>query len=190
MRRVARIDIFHRRLLACGALTIPNTMTAVAVNQSTRWRGLVAWLAVTFVAAALGALASVDAADRYVALTLPSWAPPAWVFGPVWTVLYAVMGVAAWRVWLEHGWEGARPALGMYLFQLIANALWTWLFFGWELRGFATLEVFLLLVMVATLQLQFARLNTLAGRLVLPYLAWVSFASMLSFSVWRLNLSR
>ena len=165
-------------------------MNAVAVNSSARWRGLVAWLAVTMVAATLGALASMNAAERYAALTLPSWAPPPWVFGPVWTVLYAMMGIAAWRVWLDHGWQGARGALSLYLFQLVINALWTWLFFGWELRGWATAEVFLLLGMVAVLQVQFTRLNTLAGRLLLPYLAWVSFASILSYSVWRLNLSR
>ena len=165
-------------------------MSAVAVNSAARWRGLVAWLAATMVAATLGALASMNAAERYMALTLPPWAPPPWVFGPVWTVLYAMMGIAAWRVWLEHGWQGALGPLLLYLFQLVINALWTWLFFGWELRGWATAEVFLLLVLVAVLQVQFARLNTLAGRLLLPYLAWVSFASMLSFSVWRLNLTR
>ncbi len=162
-------------------------MADIPLNWSSRWRGLALWLAVTFVAATLGALASTDAATRYTALTLPSWAPPPWVFGPVWTVLYAMMGVAAWRVWLEHGWSSARGPLLLYLFQLVINTLWTWLFFGWELRGWATAEVFLLLGMVAVLQLQFARLNTVAGRLLLPYLAWVSFASMLSFSVWRLN---
>jgi tryptophan-rich sensory protein len=162
-------------------------MNAGAVNRSFRWRGLLAWLAVTFVAAMLGALASMDAAERYMALSLPSWAPPPWVFGPVWTLLYAMMGVAAWRVWLEHGWRGARGALSLYLFQLVVNTLWTWLFFAWELRGWATVEVFLLLGMVAVLQVQFARLSTLAGTLLLPYLAWVSFASALSFAVWRLN---
>ncbi len=164
-------------------------MTTHASREQARWSGLAAWLAVTFVAASLGALASINASDRYLALTLPSWAPPPWVFGPVWTVLYAMMGIAAWRVWLAHGWRGARAPLALYLLQLLVNTLWTWLFFAWELRGLATLEVLVLLAMVIVLQLRFARLQALAGRLLLPYLAWLSFASVLSYTVWRLNRS-
>ena len=144
-----------------------------AARQGARWRGLVVWLVVTFVAATLGAIASADASARYLALTLPAWAPPPWVFGPVWTVLYAMMGIAAWRVWLAHGWRGARGPLALYLLQLLVNTLWTWLFFAWEQRGWATIEVLLLLAMVLVLQLRFARLSALAGRLLLPYLAWL-----------------
>src|SRR5690242_17452120 len=92
--------------------------------------GLVAWMLVTFAAAALGAFASADAGVFYAELARPSRAPPAAVFGPVWSVLYALMAVAAWRVWRNRGFVGARVALVLFIVQLAANALWSWLFFA------------------------------------------------------------
>lgn len=156
-------------------------------REQIRWRGLAVWLVVTFAASAIGAIASADAAARYGALILPSWAPPPWLFGPVWTVLYAMMAVSAWRVWKSHGWDGARGPLVLYLVQLIVNGLWTWLFFAWELRGLAFAEILVLLALIVLLMVWFARLDAWAGRLLLPYLAWVSFASALSYSAWQLN---
>jgi tryptophan-rich sensory protein len=94
--------------------------------------GLVVALAVTYVAAAIGGLGSVDAPAFYAQLDRPSWAPPAWLFGPAWAVLFTLMAIAAWWVWRAVGWPRARPALGVFAAQLLANALWSWLFFAWR----------------------------------------------------------
>jgi len=100
--------------------------------------GLVAWLLAAFAAAAIGAIASVDAAAFYAQLSKPSWAPPAAAFGPVWTVLYALMGVSAWLVWRSP--RPRRRALALFGAQLVANALWSWLFFAWHLGALAAVE--------------------------------------------------
>jgi len=149
--------------------------------------GLVAWLALTFVAAAVGALASVDAQVFYAQLDKPAWAPPAGVFGPVWSVLYLLMGVAAWLVWRERPSQRVDGALGLYLLQLVANSLWSWLFFGWRQGAMAAGEVLLLLALVAITTAVFWRVRRLAGVLLLPYLAWVSFASALTWAIWQRN---
>jgi translocator protein len=149
--------------------------------------GLVAWLAVVFAAAAIGAAASVDARDFYSALSRPDWAPPGWLFGPVWTVLYALMGIAAWLVWRAAGFAGAGRALGLFFVQLAANALWSWLFFVWRSGAWAFVEVILLWCLIVATVLSFWRVQRLAGVLLLPYLAWVTFACALTFSVWRKN---
>jgi tryptophan-rich sensory protein len=91
--------------------------------------GLLGWLGITFAAAALGAFASANASDFYQELTRPGWAPPAWLFAPAWTLLYFLMGIAAWLVWREHGFRKARTALSLFLIQLAVNALWSGLFF-------------------------------------------------------------
>ncbi len=101
-------------------------------SLSSQLLGLAAWLLAAFAAGALGAVASVDAASFYAQLSKPSWAPPAWVFGPVWSALYVLMGIAAWLVWRSPGLK-AVP-LGLFSVQLVANALWSWLFFAWH-RG-------------------------------------------------------
>ena len=147
--------------------------------------GLLGWLVVAFVAAGLGAIASIDAASFYAQLNKPSWAPPAGVFGPVWSVLYALMGIAAWLVWRSPGPAG--PALGVFVAQLAANALWSWLFFGWHRGAWAAVEVLVLLALIVWAAAAFWRVNRLAAALLLPYLLWVSFASLLTWSVWQRN---
>jgi tryptophan-rich sensory protein len=149
--------------------------------------GLVGWLAATFATGGIGAFASAGAASFYGQLSQPSWAPPAWLFGPVWTVLYALMGVAAWLVWREHGFAGASTALKLFIVQLFANALWTWLFFVWHLGALSTVEIVVLWLLIAATLSAFWRLNRLAAILLLPYLAWVSFAAALTLSLWRRN---
>ncbi len=149
--------------------------------------GLVAWLLLCFAAAAIGAFASVQAATFYQQLAQPSWAPPSSVFGPVWSLLYALMGIAAWLVWREGGWRRQRVALTLFAVQLALNALWSWLFFAWHRGALAFADVVLLwLVIVATL-IAFWRVRPLAGVLLVPYLCWVSFASALNYAVWHLN---
>ena len=149
--------------------------------------GLLAWLAVTFMAAAVGSAASINAPSFYAQLVQPAWAPPGFVFGPVWTVLYTLMGVAAWLVWREGGFRAARAALGLYLVQLVCNALWSWLFFVWNLGLLSFLEILALLALILATAISFWRIKPLAGALLMPYLAWVVFAAFLNFSLWRLN---
>jgi translocator protein len=147
--------------------------------------GLLAWLAVAFATGALGALASIEAASFYAQLNRPAWAPPASVFGPVWTTLYAMMGVAAWLVWRRTG--AAHRALALFLAQLVANALWSWLFFAWHQGALAFADVWLLLALIAATLLSFWRIHRVAGLLLVPYFFWVAFASVLTCAVWQNN---
>ena len=149
--------------------------------------GLAGWVAITFAAAAIGAWGSADSSSFYAELARPSWAPPAWLFGPVWTTLYALMAVAAWLVWRVRGLGGARTALGLYIAQLVANALWSWLFFAWHRGGLAFVEVLLLWGLIVATVVAFHRISRLAAIMLYPYLAWVTFATALTFAVWRLN---
>ena len=161
----------------------------MALNRSTGTQllGLAGWLLLSFAAAAIGALASVRSEAFYEQLVRPDWAPPASVFGPVWTVLYVLMGIAAWLVWRARGFSGARTALTLYVVQLAANALWTWLFFAWRLGFPAFVEILVLWVLIAATILAFWRVRRLAAVLLIPYLAWVTFAAALTFSIWQLN---
>jgi translocator protein len=149
--------------------------------------GLLGSLVVTFAAAWLGAVASMDAGSFYAQLARPTWAPPSSWFAPVWSVLYALMAIAAWLVWRRGGFKANRAALLLYLVQLAANSLWTWLFFAWHQGALAFAEILLLWVLIVATIVLFWRRSPLAGALLLPYLAWVSFASALTLSVWQLN---
>jgi benzodiazapine receptor len=149
---------------------------------------LVVSFAVTFAAAALGGVASVRARDFYAALDRPAWAPPGWLFGPVWAVLYTAMAIAAWLVWRAgQAQGGAREALALFVAQLALNAAWTWLFFVFRRGGWATAEIILLWIAIAATIVAFWRLRPVAGAMLLPYLAWVTFAAFLTVSVWRRN---
>lgn len=151
--------------------------------------GLTGWLAASFVTGGIGAVATANAATFYATLLQPSWAPPAWLFGPVWSALYILMGVAAWLVWRRHGFGGAATALGLFVIQLVANALWSWLFFKWRLGTAALLEIVVLWMLIAATIRGFWPLHRPAALLLIPYLAWVSFASALTLSLVRLNPS-
>ena len=149
--------------------------------------GLTGWLAVTSIAAVVGAFASVQAASFYGDLTRPSWAPPASWFGPVWSVLYVLMALAAWVVWRVPLEIRTRTPLVLFLVQLVANALWSWLFFAWRLGGLAFTDIVILLALIVATLFSFWRVNRLAGALLLPYVCWVSFAAALNWSVWQSN---
>lgn len=149
--------------------------------------GLIGWLALTFAAAAIGAFASTSAGAFYESLMRPSWAPPAVLFAPVWTVLYLLMAVAAWLVWRARGFAGAPLALSLFVLQLAANALWTWLFFVWRRGDWAFAEIVVLWLLIAATALAFARHSRPAAALLLPYLAWVTYAGALTRAVWTLN---
>jgi tryptophan-rich sensory protein len=149
--------------------------------------GLIGWLAVSFAASAVGAVASIQAKSFYSQLAQPAWAPPPSLFGPVWTVLYALMAIAAWLVWRSGGFSANRIALSFFWAQLLLNALWSWLFFAWHLGGLAFADIIVLWVLIAATLVSFWRVRPLAGALLIPYLLWVSFASALNYSVWQLN---
>jgi tryptophan-rich sensory protein len=151
------------------------------------WLGLAGWLLASLATGAVGALATRNARELYAGLVKPAWAPPGWLFGPVWTVLYLMMGVAAWLVWRKAGWSGARVALSLYVAQLLCNALWSWLFFAWRRADLAFADIVVLVVLIASTAFAFARVRTLSAALLVPYLVWVLFATALTFSLWRAN---
>lgn len=154
--------------------------------RSKQIAGLIGWLALAFVAAAISGIASTRAPEFYQALIRPSWAPPAALFGPVWSVLYLLMGLASWLVWRE-GSKKTRGALRLYLVQLVLNSLWSWLFFAWHQGRWAFFEIVVLWVMILATVVAFWRIRPLAGVLLVPYLLWVSFATALAYTVWMLN---
>lgn len=126
----------------------------------------------------------------YPTLVKPSFNPPAWVFGPVWTVLYIMMGVAAFLVWRRGlDGDGVRIALTTFAIQLALNGIWSILFFGMHTPGWALAEIILLWMAIGTTTLLFWRVAPSAGALLLPYWMWVSFASVLNASLWWLNRS-
>lgn len=154
--------------------------------------GLFGWLIAVFAAATIGAIASVDAGEFYSQLEKPSWAPPGWLFGPVWTVLYAFMGIAAWLVWRERynlnaSLKRIHAALIVFLMQLVLNALWSWVFFSWKLGGWAFVDIILLWILIGFTLVGFLRVNKMAALLMAPYLLWVLFATILNYAVWKMN---
>lgn len=127
--------------------------------------------------------------DWYPSLVKPSFNPPNWVFAPVWSFLYIMMGVAAGLVWdrIEGNREVVKKALVIFAVQLALNALWSYLFFGLHNPMLAGLEIIVLWLMIYETYIQFNKINKIAGYLLLPYLAWVSFAAVLNGSIWWLN---
>ena len=136
--------------------------------------------------AGLGGLAA-NSAQEYGNLQQPSWAPPSWLFGPVWTALYAAMAVAAWLVWRSGSIAETKGALAAYAVQLVLNAVWTPLFFGLGWRGIALIDIAVLWAVLLTTVVLFFRRSAVAGWLLVPYLAWTTFALCLNFAVWQLN---
>ncbi len=120
----------------------------------------------------------------YVALERPPLTPPSWLFGPVWSVLYLAIAVAGWRVWRRPSGNGALTLWGA---QLALNALWSYLFFGLQRPGVALIEIVVLLAAVVATTVAFRRRDRVAGRLFVPYLAWVAFATYLNAGFWWLN---
>lgn len=157
------------------------------LSVRTQALGLLGWLLAVFAAAAVGGFASANSGEFYRELVRPSWAPPAWLFGPVWSVLYALMGIAAWLVWRARGFADARKALLVFIAQLAANALWTWLFFVWRWGGAAFAEILVLWALILVTTILFWRVSRIAAALLVPYLMWVSFAAALTLSTWQLN---
>ena len=150
--------------------------------------GLVIFLVLCFAAAGIGAAVTMPKIPGwYAILAKPSWNPPNWIFGPVWSALYLSMAVAAWLVWRQGGLADATMPLALFGVQLVLNVLWSCLFFGLQNPGLAFVEVLILWVAIAATMVAFWFRSSVAGLLFVPYLAWVSFASVLNFVIWRLN---
>ena len=123
----------------------------------------------------------------YLTITKPSWNPPSWIFGPVWTTLYLLMGIAAFLIWKNRSKLYAKTALIFYGIQLALNSLWSILFFGMQNPALAFAEILVLLTMIVMTTLYFRKVNKASFYLMLPYIAWVSFAAILNFTIWQLN---
>jgi tryptophan-rich sensory protein len=168
-------------------MTTTNIRLRTVPSAFSPWLALMLWVALTAAAGVIGGIASANASTFYGMLDQSAWAPPPAVFGPVWTFLYLLMAVSAWLVWRERGWGRARGALGLFVVQLAFNALWSWLFFAWHRGALAFADIVLLWVSIAATIAAFARVRKAAAWLLMPYLAWVSFAAALNYSVWQRN---
>ncbi|MGD1108367.1 MAG: TspO/MBR family protein [Terracidiphilus sp.] len=153
-----------------------------------RWFALLFWVALCFAVAGVGGRWTAgEITGWYRMLARPAIAPPDWVFGPVWTLLYGLMAFAAWRVWLAPPSPARSWALGLFLAQLALNLAWTWIFFRQHAIGAALVEISVLWVTIGAATLAFSRVAPVAAWLMVPYLAWVTFANALNAAFWRLN---
>ena len=151
-----------------------------------QWLVLAALILLCLVVGAIGGFSSASAIDSwYRTIAKPSWTPPDYVFGPVWTVLYIMMAVAAWLVWKTR--DRVTPAMTLFYVQLALNLAWTLLFFGAQSPGLALIEVAFLWTGVLLTMLAFFGRHSVAGWLFVPYLAWVSFAAVLNAAIWWMN---
>lgn len=151
--------------------------------------GLVLIVGVCLGAGLLGSIATTSQVDGwYKTLNKPSWNPPSQVFGPVWTTLYILMGVAAWLVWRSADARSTWLPLALFGIQLALNAAWSWIFFKMQRPDWAFFEILILWVAIAATLVAFFRHSQLAGWLLVPYFGWVSFAAILNFTIWRLNM--
>ena len=157
-------------------------------RKNNRWIGLVVFIGICLGASGLGVIATTSEIEGwYKTIDKPSWNPPNYIFGPVWTTLFVMMAIAAWMVWKQDGFKTASRPLKLFAVQLGLNVAWSWIFFGMHQPGWAFAEIVILwLAIVATL-VAFFQTSKLAGWLMEPYLAWVSFASVLNFTIWQLN---
>ena len=155
------------------------------MNTTRSLAGLAVWLLISFAAAGIGS--RYMPGEWYASLAKPTWNPPAAVFAPVWTALYTMMGVAAWLVWRERGVERAALPLALFAVQLVLNGLWSWLFFGLRRPDLGLVDIVALWAAIAATVVTFWGVRPLAGAILLPYLAWVSFATALNASIWRRN---
>lgn len=153
-----------------------------------QWTCLIVFIAICLGAGGLGAMVTTPEIDGwYRTITKPSWNPPDYVFGPVWTTLFVLMAIAAWIVWKPAGLQNAKTPLALFAVQLALNVAWSWVFFGMHQPGWAFVEIVVLWLAIVATTVAFFRCSKMAGCLLFPYLAWVSFAGILNFMIWQLN---
>ena len=154
------------------------------------WRALLAAIIICELAGAIGSIFTMSSvAGWYAALAKPFFTPPAWVFAPVWVILYAWMGIAAYLVWQKRREKPAEviPAFIFFVLQLIVNVKWSLLFFGLHSPFYGLIAIFVLLALIIVTAFKFYKIDALAGRLFVPYIVWVIFASLLNASIWMMN---
>lgn len=149
--------------------------------------GSIVCVALPLLAGAIGGIASASAPVFYGQLVKPEWAPPPSLFGPVWTVLYLMMGIAALLVWRSAAWVRTRGVLSFFVIHLVVNAAWSWLFFYWRLGAGSFAGIVVLWVMIVAVMIWFGRFRRSAALLLVPYLGWVTFAAALNWTLWQRN---
>lgn len=165
-----------------------STENVPTLTRSRQVIGLVVAIIVCFAAAGLGGLVTTPKIPNWYAdLAKPTWTPPGWIFGPVWTLLYLMMAIAAWLVWRHQGFTRAKAPLSLFAIQLALNSLWSVLFFGLQNPGLAVIDIVLLLAAILATLIVFWKHSRWAGALLAPYLVWVSFATALNVAIWRMN---
>ena len=158
------------------------------MREASRWIGLVVFIAICLGAGGLGSVATTPEIEGwYQTIQKPSWNPPDYLFGPVWTTLFVMMAIAAWLVWKSEGFKVAAAPLMLFAGQLVLNIAWSWIFFGMHQPSWAFAEIVILWLAIVATMVAFFRRSKIAAWLMVPYLAWVSFASVLNFTIWRLN---
>lgn len=168
--------------------TTQDQRPAVAVSRWSATVGFIVSIAICLGIGALGAgLTSPEIPGWYRSINKPSWNPPDSIFGPVWTMLYVMMGISAWDIWLHAGFRRSVGPLVLFAFQLFLNLAWSWIFFRQHAIGFALIEIVALWLAIVATMVAFFRRSILAGGLLVPYLAWVSFATVLNHAIWQLN---
>ena len=151
--------------------------------------GLFVFVALCLLVSAAGGMVTATSVDTwYQALAKPSFNPPDWVFAPVWTALYFLMGVSGWRIWRRRASRATRGALALFGLQLFLNFAWSVLFFGFQRIDLALIDIVILFVAIVANMILFWRIERLATLLLVPYAAWVVFAIVLNVSIWLLNV--
>jgi translocator protein len=149
---------------------------------------LLGFLLASFAVAGIGGLATAPGVrDWYPALNKPTWTPPAWLFGPVWTVLYLCIAFAGFLVWRHSGFGGAKWAMALFALQLLLNAAWSWIFFYLRQPGWGFVEIVLLWAAILATIVEFISITGWSGAMLVPYFLWVTFAACLNLAIWRLN---
>ena len=165
-----------------------TTKNTIVIPVGQQILGLIVSIVICFSAAGLGSLVTDPRIpDWYAQLSKPSWTPPDWVFGPVWTALYVCMAVSVWLVWREAGAAAAKLPIALFAVQLVLNSLWSVLFFGFQRPGIAAGEIVLLWAAILANIVAFWGRSKPASLLLTPYLAWVTFAVVLNWTIWRMN---
>ena len=172
------------KVSASGTASVIET----GMRITNQWLALTGFLLLCYLVAFTASMVTTPSvASWYPTIRKPSWTPPNWLFAPVWTALYTAMAVAAWLVWRRAGWDGARTALGLFFVQLALNWAWSFIFFGAKQTGWGAVEIVILWVAIAATVVAFWPHSRVAGGLMLPYLAWVSYAAALNIFIWSLN---
>ncbi len=177
-----RPPVSSNREKPMNAINVPIPQTN---STNHKYLALAGWILFCFAASATAVF--VNTGGWYAALEKPSFNPPSWVFAPVWSTLYLLMAIAAWLVWREGGWKVQGRPLAWFVGQWALNVLWTPLFFAKHLLGPAFLEICVLTLVLLITMVLFARVRQAAALLLIPYLAWISFAGFLNLTIWRLN---